>query len=164
MSLQYSFLRDKSIIKNTSIDVALPQDFKIYRSRFFAILVFFIFFLANSVVALLPLAFFIKVVISVIIFCAVFYFLYRDVWLLTPSSKVAIRLMGSDIALISRDGKELNGHVLRSSLVTPAMTILNVAYTGKMRIDSVVIFPDSMDAERFRELRVLLKWGSASVN
>ena len=72
--------------------------------------------------------------------------------------------MGSDIALISRDGKELNGHVLRSSLVTPAMTILNVAYTGKMRIDSVVIFPDSMDAERFRELRVLLKWGSASVN
>jgi toxin CptA len=49
---------------------------------------------------------------------------------------------------------------LRDSLVTPYLTVLNVLPQGARFSRSVVILPDSLDAESFRQLRVWLKWGS----
>jgi len=45
------------------------------------------------------------------------------------------------------------------SLVTPFITVLNVLPQGARLARSVVILPDSLDAESFRQLRVWLKWG-----
>lgn len=74
------------------------------------------------------------------------------------SSIVAIRYYGGDILLITQAGDELPGNIQPSSVVTPLLTIVNVLPTGKKRTRSVVIFPDNLSREQFRELRVLLKW------
>lgn len=66
---------------------------------------------------------------------------------------------GGDIFLISLDGREEHVQISNDSLVTPVIAVLNVMPYGKRKKHSVVIFPDGIDPERFRELRVLLKWG-----
>ena len=98
-----------------------------------------------------------SIIILLLIF--LFYYAHRYVFLLSPASHVAIRLQENDIVLICRDGSEVTGVIMRNSLVMPAITIMNILPHERMRQRSVVIFSDSMDAERFRELRVLLKWG-----
>ena len=87
------------------------------------------------------------------------YYLRRDALLLLQSSNVAIRLDGDQAVLTTRSGSMIPGQILRGSVVTPVLTILNILPQGKKWSRSVVIFPDSLDKERFRELRVLLKWG-----
>lgn len=108
---------------------------------------------------MLPIAGFAKAALAILLVFMLLYYLRRDAWLLLSSSHVAIRLQGNSITLISRGGGELSGQILCDSVVTPALTILNVLPQGKKSARSVLIFPDSLDKERFRELRVLLKWG-----
>lgn len=81
-----------------------------------------------------------------------------NAWLSFPSSTIAIRIEGNDIVLFTRDGSELEGTIMGDSLVTPLLTILNVLSLPNQRKISVIIFPDSLGVEHFRELRVLLKW------
>lgn len=107
---------------------------------------------------MLPIVESAKTALAVLLACALAYYLRRDAWLLSSASHVALRLEGNHIVLITRGGGEVPGLVLRDSVVTPALTILNVLPQGKKTARSVVIFPDSLDAERSRELRVLLKW------
>jgi toxin CptA len=111
------------------------------------------------VILLIPIVVWLRVVIVVLLLCALLYYLRRDAWLLASSSYVAIRFVGGEIILQTHDGTELLGKVLGDSLVTPILTILNVLPNGGKRVCSVVLFPDSLDSERFRELRVLLRWG-----
>jgi toxin CptA len=108
---------------------------------------------------MLPVSVPAKAALVLILVCSLFYYLCRDAWLLLPASHVAIQLEGSNIILATRGEDELKGQVLRDSVVTPVLTVLNVSVQGMKSTRSVVVFPDSMDKERFRELRVLLKWG-----
>jgi hypothetical protein len=95
--------------------------------------------------------------------CAGIYYLCRDIWLILPSSYKALRVESDNIFLLKRSGSEVSGRLARDSLVTSALTILNVFPAEKQRNHSVLIFPDSMTKESFRELRVLLKWDSEIV-
>ena len=95
----------------------------------------------------------------VLLLCALLYYLRPNAWPSASSSYVAIRFVDDEIILQTHDGAELAGRVLGDSLVTPLLTILNVLPNGGKRVCSVVLFPDSLDSERFRELRVLLRWG-----
>jgi len=112
------------------------------------------------IVFTLPIVAFAKIALAVLLVFSLAYYLRRDALLSLPSSHVAIRLDGDHVVLTSLSGSQLSGQILRDSVVTPVLTILNILPQGKHRMRSVVIFPDSMDKERFRELRVLLKWGS----
>jgi len=107
---------------------------------------------------MLPIVEWAKGGLVVLLVCSLVYYLRRYAWLSLSSSHVAIRIDGNNIALITRGGSESAGQVLRDSVVTPVLTILNVLLPGKKSASFVVIFPDSLDKERFRELRVLLKW------
>lgn len=86
------------------------------------------------------------------------YHLQRKAWLSAPSACVAMTLEGDQVALTMRDGARLDGPIARDSLVTPWLTVLNVLPQDARFVRSVVILPDSMDAESFRQLRVWLKW------
>jgi len=132
--------------------------FKLRPSRIFSALLFSVYSLAILIVLILPIADWARAALVVLLLCALVYYLRRNAWLSLASSPVAIRIAGKDITLLGRDGSELAGQVWGDSLVTPMLTILNILPQGKRNMRSVVIFPDSMDAERFRELRVLLKW------
>lgn len=90
------------------------------------------------------------------------YQLMLNAWLVLPASFVAIRVEREEVVLISRSGEEWSGYILRNSVVTPLLTVLNVLPHKKKSVRSVVIFPDSMNPERFRELRVLLKWAGSN--
>ncbi len=74
-------------------------------------------------------------------------------------ARVALRLEGEHVVLFNRKGDESVGKLLRSSLVMPQMVILNIALPKHFWRINIVLMPDSMDAESFRQLRVALKWG-----
>lgn len=88
------------------------------------------------------------------------YYLGRDAWLRLPSSCAGLVLDGDGVILHRRDGVKLPGKILHDSLVTPALTVLNVLPHGARFARGVVILPDSLEAESFRQLRVWLRWGS----
>lgn len=138
----------------------MPNYFKLHPSRIFSILLLSVYLLTILSILMLPILALAKAALALILVCSLVYCLYRDAWLLLPSSCVAIHLDGTNIILATRGGGKLTGQVLRDSVVTPVLTVLNVLIQGKKSTRSVVIFPDSLDKERNRELRVLLKWGS----
>lgn len=119
-----------------------------------------VYVLAILTIYMLPILAPAKAALALILVCSLAYYLYRDAWLLLPSSHVAIQLEGNNIVLATRGEGELTGQVLRDSVVTRLLTVLNVSIPGRKSTRSVVIFPDSLDQERLRELRVLLKWGT----
>ena len=75
---------------------------------------------------------------------------------------MALTLEGDLAILTLRNGEQLTGQILRDSLVTPYLTVLNVLPQGARFLRSVIILPDSLDAESFRQLRAQLKWGSTA--
>jgi len=83
----------------------------------------------------------------------------RDARLTLADAGVAIRLEDERIVLFNREGNELVGKLQQSSVIMPQMVILNIALANHYWGKSVVLMPDSMDVESFRQLRVALKWG-----
>lgn len=83
----------------------------------------------------------------------------RDAWLSAPTSIVKLVLTGEDVVLTLRNGDQLTGRLLQNSLMTPFLTVLNVLPPGAYLARSIIILPDSLDSESFRQLRVWLKWG-----
>jgi len=139
-------------------EIGGPTVFKLYPSRICSVLLFAVHFLATLIVFLLPLTVLVKAAFAVLLAGSLAYYFRRDAWLSLSSSPVAIRIEGINITLFSRAGSEVYGQY-QVTAWTPVLTILNVLPQGEKRTRSVVIFPDSMDTERFRELRMLLKWG-----
>ena len=115
-----------------------------------------------TIAILFPLAFPIwaKTALIILVLFSMGYHLRREAWLSAPSATVAL-LIEDDLAVLTkRNGDQLTGNILRDSLVTPFLTVLNVLPQGARISQSIVILPDSMNAESFRQLRVWLKWGS----
>lgn len=86
--------------------------------------------------------------------------LRRDAWLSTRFSPIKLAFEGEEVVLTVRNGKQLNGNLLQHSLITPFLTVLNVLPHGAYTARSIVILPDSLDSESYRQLRVWLKWAN----
>ncbi len=119
-----------------------------------------------TLAALFPLAFplWAKVALAFLVVLSLGSHLRREAWLSDPSSTVELILEGDQIMLTTRAGKHLACKLLQDSLVTPFLTVLNVLPLGARFSRSVIILPDSLEAESFRQLRVWLKWGSENHN
>lgn len=132
--------------------------FRLNSSRTLAVLLLLIHAITLFVVLLLPLPIWARLAA---LFCLLFslaYCLRRHAWLSLPASCVAFRLEKLHIVLISRDGRQTIGQVLGDSVVTPFAAILRVLPEHSRFAHSVVILPDAIAAESFRELRVALRW------
>ncbi len=140
----------------------MQRQFKFQPSRYLASLLI----AAHGVTlaALLPLALPIwaKAALASLMLFSMVYHLRRDAWLSAPSSGIALNLEGDQIVLTTRGGEQLAGQILRDSLVTPFFAVLNILPQGARLARSVIVLPDSLDAESFRQLRVWLKWGEQS--
>lgn len=91
------------------------------------------------------------------------YHLALDANLRMPHACVAFRLEeAGEVMLILRNGLHVPCRLRPDSLVTPYLVILNASMSGQHGERSVLIAPDSMNAENFRRLRVALKWGEAA--
>lgn len=137
----------------------MQRYFAFYPSRQLALCV-----ASGHIIAIVALAFVpmpetaFALLLMVLILSAVYYLL-RDALLILPGAWIALRLEDERIVLFSRNGGEVAGRLLRSSVIMPHILILNIAVSGRSWKQSVVLMPDSMDAEPFRQLRVALKWG-----
>ncbi len=111
--------------------------------------------------ALFPLALpgWAKAALASLMLLSLMHHLRRDAWLSAPAASVALMLEDDRVVLTTHGGEQLTGQMLHDSLVTPFITVLNVLPQGAHFARSVVVLPDTLDAESFRQLRVWLKWG-----
>jgi len=137
----------------------MQQQFKFHSSYYLAAML--ITAHGATLAALFPLDFPIwaKTALAFLVLLSLGYHLWREAWLFAPSACVALMLEGDQVVLSTRGGEQLTAQILRDSLVTPYFTVLNILPQGARFSHSVVILPDSLDAESFRQLRVWLKWG-----
>lgn len=109
----------------------------------------------------------IKLPAGMAIFTAVAYAVCRHGLLWMPWSYVALCVNSSNqLQLMRRDGKVLSVDVCGDSVVTPYLTVVNCREPDEkwfacLRAPQLVILPDMLDAESYRQLRVWLRWGRA---
>lgn len=137
----------------------MQQQFKLHPSRYLAAVLVAAYAAALAVLAPLALPVWAKASLSMVILFSLAYHLRRDALLSSKSAVMALMLEEDHAVLTLRGGDQLTGQVLRDSLVTPFITVLNILPQGARFARSVAILPDSLDAESFRQLRVWLKWG-----
>jgi toxin CptA len=104
-----------------------------------------------------------KATISLLVLFSLGFHLRKDVWLVSPTATIALLLQGDQVVMTLHNGEQLPGKIMRDSLVTPMLTILNVLPQGSRFTRSLVILPDTLDKESFRKLRVWLKWSNSAI-
>ncbi len=128
-------------------------------SHLLAILLILTHFAAAGLLWPLTLSLGIKVAIVAILMMSLIYYLRQDA-LLTANTAVLAFVLSDEMqcTLTTRAGKRIACDILSSTFVAPYLTVLNLKPVGKLLMRSVVILPDSIDAEEFRQLRVWLRW------
>lgn len=137
----------------------MRQQFKLQPSRYLAAVLVAAHGATLAVLVPLALPVWTKAALSIVLLFSLAYHLHRDALLSSKSAGMTLTLEEDHAVLTLRGSDQLAGQVLRDSLVTPYITVLNFLPQGARLARSVVILPDSMDAESFRQLRVWLKWG-----
>lgn len=87
--------------------------------------------------------------------------LWRDCFRRAPGAIVRLRVdMQGHYSYQIQNGAWHEAHLLPTSFVTPWLSVLNFRPEGSRRIRHAVLFPDALDPEAYRKLRVRLKWGN----
>lgn len=85
--------------------------------------------------------------------------LLRSARLAVPDSEVALQLDGDRVIVATREGRQVVGRVLPHSFIAPWLTIVNILPQDSRVVRSIIILPDRLDPDSFRQLRVGLRWG-----
>lgn len=114
-----------------------------------------------ALAALIPLTLpaWAKLALGLLTLFSLLHHLRHDAWLATASSGRSLTLEDEEAVLTKLGGETLAGRVSRDSVVTPCFAVLNLVPHGTRLACRVIILPDSLDAESFRQLRVRLRWG-----
>lgn len=101
----------------------------------------------------------VKLMGTTVLAISLLFYLQRYALLRSPRSVVALELSDEmSCALETQHGEHITCTLLGSSFVAPYLTVLNLKPSAGFFTRSVVILADSIDAEQFRQLRVLLRW------
>ena len=105
----------------------------------------------------LPLA--VKLTGAAVLAASLVFYLRYYALLRSPGAVVVFELSDEmACTLETRRGDRISCALLGSSFVAPYLTVLNLKPAEGFFTRSVVILADSIDAEEFRRLRVLLRW------
>lgn len=104
-----------------------------------------------------------KALLILLVLASLFYHMRQEAWLSAGSSNRQLVLEGDQLLLTGCNGDQMHVRILADSLVTPFLTVLVVLPHSAIFTRSIVIMPDSLDAESFRCLRVWLRWGNAGL-
>lgn len=137
----------------------MQRQFNFQPSIYLAIALVAIHGAAMAALLSLALPFWAQVVLVFSLLSGLMHHLWRNAGLSAPSSNVSLMMDGDRIVLTSRNGEQVAGKLMPDSLITPLLTVLNVLPQDAHWVRSIIILPDSLDAESFRLLRVCLKWG-----
>lgn len=132
------------------------------RSRILILLLGAMHFFGIALPVLLPLPLWLKLVLAGLGTASLTYHVRRDCLRNLPRSLVGLQLGPDCTCLIgNRRGEWREADVLASSFVAPYLTLLNLRPRGSRFPQHVVVLPDAVAAEDFRQLRVLLRWKCA---
>lgn len=110
-------------------------------------------------VVFVPLALWLKIVLGALLVASLIRTLTHEAWRIGSSSIVELQCEREGGALFkTRSGKEWEARVLGSSFVASYLTIVLLKPNTSRRVRAVVILPDALEPELFRQLRVWLKW------
>jgi toxin CptA len=136
----------------------MQRQFNLQPSVYFTIVLIASHGVALAVLAPLALPLWARILLASFVITSLLYHVWHDAWLLALSSNKTLLVDGDMVQLVARNGDQVTARVLADSLVTPYITLLNVLPQGSYFTRSVIILPDSLDAESFRQLRVWLRW------
>ncbi len=138
----------------------MVQTFRFKPSRYLAALLIMVHLVAMISLFPLVLPVWAKAMLVLLLAANLAYLLARDYLLGMPSSCIALAVGKPGVEIHTRSGELMPGRVVQGSLVTPAITVVNVLPQGAHFARSAVILPDGLDTESFRQLRVWLKWSA----
>lgn len=108
-----------------------------------------------------------KLLAGITILTAVIHAVCQYGFLLLPWSCVALRVSSSNqLELVRKDGRYLQVTVGDDSVVTPFLTVVNCKMPDAKALVRIfpphlLIVPDMLNSEDYRQLRVWLRWGKA---
>lgn len=141
------------------MSASLQRHYKLHPSRYLSLFISIVCLLSLGVAYILPLGTLVYSVLNFFILAVGVFALFSKARLNLTSSCVAFRLEGGvGISLILRDGRHQVGKLVTGGIILPFMVLIDVRLEHGGR-RSLVLLSDSMDAESFRRLRVLLRWG-----
>jgi len=123
---------------------------------------------AGAILILTTLVWQIKLLLGFLIFTAVIYNACQYGLLLLPWSCIALNVDSrNQLQLVRKDGKVLSVVVCSDSVVTPSLTVLNCKIQdanifARLFAVHLVILPDMLETEAYRQLRVWLRWGKST--
>lgn len=126
-------------------------DFRLSRLLMLALLL--VHGLAMLAMFLLPLSFLMRATLLLILAANLWFALkHRS----AAGSVAGLRIESDRVVLLHAGGGEMSGQLLPDSLVTPYLAVLQIRTESNHR--RVLIMPDTLDAQSFRRLRILLRW------
>lgn len=121
---------------------------------------------ACCIVMLLAMPSQIKLILILMIIMSAVYAVLKYGLLSLPSSYIILKVDSKNqLQLIRKDGKTLNMNVEADSTVTLYLTVLNsrvedASWLQGLFGHALIIFPDAINAESYRQLRVWLRWSN----
>lgn len=120
---------------------------------------------ACIIVLCMPMPSSLKIFICVPVVLAAAYFIAQDTLILLPWSFTGLALNTKGELLVTRkDGLDSAASVLPSSFVAAYLTVLNLKISGSRWRRNMLLTPDRVDGDVFRQLRVWLRWGDSERN
>lgn len=114
---------------------------------------------AAILLSLLTLGLGIKSVVTVFLIIGFIFYVRKDAQLLSQNAVVRIELFGkSGCYLTTRSGSRITCQILEDTFVSSYLTVMILKPGTKFLPITVVILPDSVDSEEFRQLRIWLRW------
>ncbi|TNC99417.1 MAG: hypothetical protein FD121_282 [Gallionellaceae bacterium] len=142
------------------MSASLQRHYKLHPSKYLTFAICIVCLLSFWTLLILPLGMTLHVALGFFVLVASTFILFRDARLSLALSCVAFRLEVDDtISLMLRDGRHLTGKLRAGGAILPYVVLINVRL-GQGGYRSLVLLEDSMDADSFRRLRVVLRWGA----
>lgn len=114
---------------------------------------------ACIIVAVMPMMTSLKYIICIPAALSAIYFIAQDALLILPWSLTGLDLNGrSELAVTDRRGIQTAVAVMPSTFVAAYLTVLNLRLDTHFWQRSLILTPDRVDHDVFRQLRVWLRW------
>lgn len=116
------------------------------------------------ILSFMPFALELKMALAVLVIASSTYHVL-DASLQLSWSLVGLELNSKgELHLRRRDGKKESATVLPDTVVLPYLTILNLKIDNSRWHRHVLITPDRVEIDAFRQLRVWLRWGRQAIS
>ncbi|HCA26203.1 MAG TPA: hypothetical protein DEP05_00870 [Betaproteobacteria bacterium] len=101
----------------------------------------------------------VKAAAAALVLVSAYYYVRREALRAAPDAIVALHLGAARACTLETVGGACwEGNVLNTSFVSAKLAIVNVRLAAKRKVRHVVVLSDTLAAEDFRRLRVLLRW------